>query len=501
MDMQRQSQQSGPRRKRFFRQHVIALSVVSFITLLAIVLIVWIVLTHNATQSSFLIGVVVAVVTVVFGPTSWYVWIIETSRKSADQQPDTAVQPQRVSESQIPSFPISNTAPVANPAMPTITGPSTQIPVSIQPLQAGRGEANEAGSAPPPFEDTLFKAGYALSGNTVTYIERQADQEVFRHLRSMDYIALIDGRQQGKTSLIYHLMHKLQAQNFVFVVFDLSESQFQGKAEEEWYKTLGTSLLEKLPFLQPEYFPPAPTESTSWEVFLTSIAEASREANKKTVVVLDEVHDVPLSYATPFFTVIRKIFSRRPLHPDNEYLTFIISGTFHPDDLIKDRHVSRFIAQRIPLEDFNLDQVRQLVAHLGLPDELTQVIARRTYYWTDGQPYLTQRVCLLLSNQTIPGSSQELSDLIDRLRWQLYDDRYYLQRINKLHEQEPELFQDAVEIANGNRRPAFSTGLIDAHYRLAYIYGVIKADGEGRCRISNRICEHALTRIITQRLQ
>jgi hypothetical protein len=493
MNAELNSRQSRPRHKRFFRRHIIALSVVSLIILLAIASIVWILLTQNKTQSSFLIGIIVGIVAVVFAPTSWYIWIIESSNKSAEHHHDA--QHQEVPT--VSSFPTSQSQASSSPLPVPPLIPETPAVSEDNRQPNGASEGNEADALS---GETPFQVGHPLSADAVTYIERQADQDALRHLQKMEYIALIDARHQGKSSLIYHLMRRLSKQNYTFVMFDLSEQKFQNKSEEEWYLALGTSFLQDLDFLQSDTQLPLPRDSTSWEFFLRKIAEASSLANQKMVIILDEVREIPSSYATPFFTVIRMVFNQRPLHPHYKYLTFIISGTFNPDELIRDKQVSKFIAQRIPLDDFDLVRVKQLVAHLHLSEELTNLVAGRIHYWTDGQPYLTQRICQFLSSQVMPHTHQELNDLIDRMGRQLYDDQHYLRRIKRLREKDPELFQYAQGIAYDNR-PFFSSGLLEAHFSLAYIYGVIKADGEGRCQIRNRICEHALTRIITQSQQ
>lgn len=496
----------GSRQKRFFRQHIIALSVVSLITLLAIALIVWILLTQSTSQSTFLISIVVGIVTIVFGPTSWYIWIIESSKKSGEQQQNAHVQDQQITGDQVTASTLPEPSPASTTYRPLSNGSpmQTQTPVLTSADTANEpadrrwanvaGERNEPDAQP---DEMPFQVGHPLPKEAITYIERQADQDALRHLQRMEYIALIDPRQQGKTSLIIHLMHKLSQHNFV--LFDLSEPVYQNKSEEEWYQTLGDKLLRELRFLPPVTKLPLPKDSTSWEYFLNDIAEASRQAKQKMVIILDEVREIPSSYATPFFTVIRMVFNQRPLQPHYEYLTFITSGAFNPNELIRDEQVSKFIAQSIHLDDFDLIQVKQLVEHLRLSEELTEVVAQRVYEWTEGQPYLTQKVCQLFSSHVLPHSYHDLNVLVDKLGNQLYDDQPYLLRIKRLHEKEPELFQFAQRIAYGNR-PPFSSGLFDAHFRLAHIYGVIKADEEHRCRIRNRICEHALTHI-TQPLQ
>lgn len=345
-------------------------------------------------------------------------------------------------------------------------------------------------------EDKHFQAGPPLSGDTSVYIERKADREALTYLRNMDYISFIEPRLQGKTSLIYRLMKQLAPKRYAFVVCSLMNERFRKDkdSEEEWYRSLGKWILNNLDFILDKSQPSLPINSTTWQTFLEGIAKAASEAKQRVVIVLDEIRDMPPAYATPFFSVIRSIYNERAITRSLEHLTFITSGAFNPKDLIQDEGVSNFnIDQRIELEDFNLAQVRQLVDNLQLPDHVAEKVARKVYYWTEGQPYLTQKLCLQMTGTPASELMQapQLTRAVDRLTRQLFGDPQYLMRVRRLSEREPNLFQYVQGIADG-RKPRFNQALNDDHFRLANIYGVIKADPRGLCRIRNRICGQAL---------
>jgi hypothetical protein len=92
---------------------------------------------------------------------------------------------------------------------------------------------------------TMFKAGGALTdGHTDIYIERQADREVLSHLRMMEYLLVIEPRQQGKTSLINHLMCCPRLRDFTFVYIDVTSPN--RSTESSWYKTLCPRIVNQL---------------------------------------------------------------------------------------------------------------------------------------------------------------------------------------------------------------------------------------------------------------
>ncbi len=345
--------------------------------------------------------------------------------------------------------------------------------------------------------DIIFHVNGPLPVGTDLYVERKADRDALVYLRRMDYISLIEPRQQGKTSLIYRLMDRISPQGYAFVICDLGAERFRKNSEDEWYNSLGTWILNRLKFSDRDARFALPTNGNSWLTFLENIGGAAKEAKQKVVIVLDEIREMPSAYATSFFTVVRSIYNERPISPAFENLTFITSGVFNPNELIQDENVSKFnVAHRIPLEDFNLPQVRQLVVRLQLTDGVTDTVTKRVYYWTDGQPYLTQKLCLLLTEGKDQVQSGKAGAIIDRLAKQLRNDEIYIRRLRSLRAKEPELLEYAQKnirnIPINHDRPKFNHVMDDRHFRLAYMYGVIKTDDEGYCRIRNRICEQVL---------
>lgn len=338
-----------------------------------------------------------------------------------------------------------------------------------------------------------FQAGRGLPANSPVYIMRKADQEAYFHLNRMDYISIIEPRQHGKTSLITQLIYRFKPLGYTFAVVDMSAAKSKDRPLKEWYTPLGRWIVDQLLNLIPvDQQTLLPDDSVLWEKFLFDIAKRAEAVGQRLVIVLDEIGRVPVSLATDFFTVIRSVCAYRQNFPFLEHLTFVIAGAFNPRELIKDTTVSEFnVDQRIHLEDFDFPQVRQLVAHLQLPDDLTDAVTEQVYDWTSGQPYLSQKLCLSLAEQKehirISNINALVEDAVNRF---LNHDTYYLERFKRLIA-EPDMLVYAQSIANGHR-PLFRAGLDNRHFRLAYVLGVIKAAPDGRCQIRNRICLQAL---------
>ncbi len=338
--------------------------------------------------------------------------------------------------------------------------------------------------------DMPFQTGGPVQADSPVYIPREADTRASLHLQRMEYITLVEPRQHGKTGLINRLKNLFAPQGYAFAMRDLTPDKVHA-AECDWYSSLGTWLLRQLHFIPRERRPAPPTHSASWEVFLADIAELAEQSGQRVVIVLDEIGAMPPAWASPFFSVIRSIYTSRQSFSFWQHLTFIIAGAFNPKDLIQDKTVSDFnIDQRIPLRDFDLPQVRQLAAHLQLPADVTGVVSERIYYWTDGQPYLCQRLCSYLVARTAQINQTSAVAAVEAAVDQFFrEDTHHLSRITDLSDA-PDLLDYTRRITSKAAR--FTPGLNVRQFRLAHINGVIKAGPGGYCQIRNRIYERAL---------
>ncbi|MGB0384892.1 MAG: AAA-like domain-containing protein, partial [Ardenticatenaceae bacterium] len=235
-----------------------------------------------------------------------------------------------------------------------------------------------------------FQVGGALTNeHLAVYIERQADWDVLAHLRAMNYLLIIEPRQQGKTTLFNYITHQ-QVEDTHFVYVDVTTPDRSTKAS--WYQTLCPRILRQLrDFIPRSSWPDIPHNSAGWRDFLSEVGLLAQDAGRRVVVALDEIGAVTFPAPTDFFSVLRDIYNSRQAEPEFRHLTFWLMGAFEPRDLIQDHKVSPFnVARRVRLQDFTLGQVRQLVSQGGWSDEQSSALAERIHYWTDGQPYLTQ---------------------------------------------------------------------------------------------------------------
>lgn len=375
--------------------------------------------------------------------------------------------------------------------------------------------------------DNQFQAGGPLLADSLAYLERKADHAAVRQLRQMQYITLIEPRQSGKTSLINHLSGQFSGEGYNFAIRDLTAEKPREASMQEWFQSLGQHLLDQLTFIPSEQKLALPGDIKAWESYLDGIAKCAMHARRKVVIVLDEIGAMPKeAWATDFFAVIRSIYTTRQTIPARQHLSFVIAGVFNPKELIQDKSISEFnITQQIHLEDFEIDDIKKLVSRLQLADDVAAVITERVYYWADGQPYLSQRLCSYLHEEQnleqlsaiYPESQSSLrkrfstfalgdihsslgsglaaavGKIVDEVMWRLFrDDTLHLTRVKEIVTQ-PDLLAYTRQITRESTR--FTPALNDKQFHLAHVNGIIKANPEGFCKIRNRVYEQALSEL------
>ena len=333
-----------------------------------------------------------------------------------------------------------------------------------------------------------FVTGGPVPPDSPVYIERDADDKARRLLRRMEYITLIEPRQQGKTSLI-HCLARTMDPGFVFAY--ANAMRLDKSSEVSWYTSLCRNLLRKVHFIPQTARPSPPHNGSEWGDFMTDLAERAEETGHYMVIALDELGDVWMDWRIGFFSNIRAIFDERPNEPCFQHLTFILAGTYNPRALVSDPRTSPFnVAQRVHLPDFTSTQTGQLVAYLELPAEDAAAVAQRIHCWTDGQPYLTQRLCRTLAEGEAPATPEGVDLAVARL---YREDPNHLPRVLEAldPEKHPRL-RGYVERVLVGHRPQFRPASESRYHGPLALIGVLKADELGRCKVRNRIYERAL---------
>jgi hypothetical protein len=289
----------------------------------------------------------------------------------------------------------------------------------------------------------VYQLGGYLSIDNPSYIVRQADFDLYSGLKAGEFCYVLNSRQMGKSSLRVRTMHRLQAEGVACAAIDIAAIGAFDITPEQWYAGVIYSIVSSLELY--ESF-----DLEDWwlkhsllgyvqrfslfieEVLLPSI-------HQQIVIFVDEIDSIlSLNFnSDDFFVVIRDCYNKRADHPEYRRLTFVLIGVATTSDLIADKRRTPFnIGRAIELTGFQLHEAQPLAVGLAQKASNPQNVLQEVLDWTEGQPFLTQKVCKLIrsAESTIPeGSEQEWVEELVRRRiisnWESQDEPEHLKTI------------------------------------------------------------------------
>ncbi|MBE9127842.1 MULTISPECIES: AAA-like domain-containing protein [unclassified Coleofasciculus] len=251
-----------------------------------------------------------------------------------------------------------------------------------------------------------YQVGGSLATNHPSYVERQADSELYEALKQGEFCYILNCRQMGKSSLLVRTRNQLQQDGFKCTTLDMTRIGSETITPTQWYKGVVSELWRGFKLLGKVNL------KTWWQheediSILQSLSHFIEDIllvkfpNEKIFIFIDEIDSI-LSLDFPiddFFALIRFCYNQRAINPDYNRITFAIFGVATPSDLIADRNRTPFnIGKAIDLQGFTLEEAQPLAKGLKEKFSNPQAILKQILAWTSGQPFLTQKLCQLLQN-------------------------------------------------------------------------------------------------------
>lgn len=259
----------------------------------------------------------------------------------------------------------------------------------------------------------------ALPTSSRSYIEREADNELYDNLIQANFCYVLTARQVGKSSLMLKTVERLTQAGVAVAVLDLTGIG-QNVTPEQWYfgllDQMGLRLhleneLEEYWITKDKLGPLDKWKGSIRDVVLT-------EYPNKVVIFIDEIDAVrSLPFNTgEFFGGIREFFNRRQVDQELGRLTFCLLGAARPSDLVEDPRMAPFnIAKRIDLTDFTEREAQPLARGLCQDSANAAELIKRVLYWTGGHPYLTQYLCHALANESDVTEARGVDQVCEKL--------------------------------------------------------------------------------------
>ena len=285
--------------------------------------------------------------------------------------------------------------------------------------------------------DFSYQIGGSLSNRSPSYVRRAADLQLIQALEAGEFCYVLNSRQMGKSSLRVRAMEKLQAAGTICIAIDLTGMGTQDLTPEKWYAGIVRSLVSGAGIKynwrswwrdKRDLFGPVQRLA----LFVEEVLLVEVEAN--IVVFIDEIDRV-LSQTfclDDFFALIHSCYQKRQVNINYERLTFTLLGVAAPRNLIQDKNQSPFeLGKAIELRGFSLAEAENLTLGLtGVSDRATTLA--EILSWTGGQPFLTQKLCKLVTQSNNKSATNLVEDLIDSHiihNWEIQDEPEHLRTI------------------------------------------------------------------------
>ncbi|HSF83478.1 MAG TPA: AAA-like domain-containing protein [Anaerolineales bacterium] len=249
---------------------------------------------------------------------------------------------------------------------------------------------------PTPWE--FFVVGGTLWRDAPSYIVRPSDDELFKLTLGGEYCNVLAARQMGKSSLMVSTAKRLHEAGVRTAILDISILGGGISSEAAWF----FGFLDELSFqlgLQVDvdaWWESHATHNPAqlFTNFLRSIVLV--EIRSPIVVFIDEIDSaLGMAFSDDFFAAIRAAYNARANQAEYQRLTFVLLGVARPADLIHNRNRTPYnIGTPVHLGDFTLPELHpfQTVFEAVYPGQGREIV-EWVLDWTNGQPYLTQKLC------------------------------------------------------------------------------------------------------------
>lgn len=288
-----------------------------------------------------------------------------------------------------------------------------------------------------------YQIGGSLPFDAPTYITRKADEELYQSLKNNEFCYIFNARHTGKSSLLIRTMYRLQVQGVRCVAIDLQEIGTSDITAEEWYAGIIDQIVNSLNL--DDYF-----NFQNWWLEFQQLSNIHRFTKfiddillhlikENIVIFIDEIETIfNLDFKVEdFFILIKECFSKRNYNVNYQRLTFVIGGLASSSDLIKNKKKTPFpLGKSIKLTGFTFEESSPLLEGLKYQVIQPEKVLKTILFWTNGQPFLTQKLCDLVAKSPLNFTVENTNNILEKIvrleiinHWQTQDHPEHLKII------------------------------------------------------------------------
>ncbi|WP_310486912.1 AAA family ATPase [Chamaesiphon sp. VAR_69_metabat_338] len=330
-----------------------------------------------------------------------------------------------------------------------VTERTQELSQTLEILKATQSELlfeNELLRSGEPTDSFEYQVGGSLPMAAPTYVVRDADRYLYQALKRGEFCYVLNPRQMGKSSLMVRMVEHLQHEGIACAPIDMTCIGSEHVTPDQWYKGIAFELGRRFDLRHKvnlktwwqERSDLSPVQRLREFIKTVLLVEVGTPSTQL-VIFIDEIDSIlGLSFpVNDFFALIRSCYNQRTLDPEYQRLTFALFGVATPSELITNIQITPFnIGQSIQLEGFKDREAQPLLQGLAEKVSNPQTLLKAILSWTNGQPFLTQKLCRLIrttSDFIPPNAEAQWIDLLVQENvidnWETQDEPEHLRTI------------------------------------------------------------------------